>query len=217
VSSSCRRHLPRRRMAPSSLNTAARPGPTRRSSWSASGSRAMSSPGVRVPANPVGRSGSQGSSSTRGAYLSATLPEQAPDGLFLVWARNSAGFSRPVVLNKPEPWWCGPAPVRPGDITRVFGRNLSRRPDFARGFVYVCKPGQQGVWATHLHLGSMAGLKRPFAFAIENSLSRSQVPGQAMCSRVVVAFTAMAEDSLAIAGRGRSEVAAEDHVEMTLG
>ena len=82
-----------------------------------------------------------------GSYLSATLPEEAPDGLFLVWARNSAGYSRPVVLNKPEPWWCGPDTVHPGEATRVFGRNLARRPDFARGFVYLRKPGKQGVWA----------------------------------------------------------------------
>ena len=82
----------------------------------------------------------------KGSYLAATLPEQAPDGPFLVWVKNAAGFSQPIVLNRPEPWWCGPDTVHPGDVTRVFGRNLSRRPDFARGFVYLCKPGQQGIW-----------------------------------------------------------------------
>jgi len=102
----------------------------------------------------------------KGAYLSATLPEQAPDGLFLVQARNSAGFSQPVVLNKPEPWWCGPDTVRRGEITRVFGRNLSRRPDFARGFVYVCKPGQQGVWAKLPQCG-----KYSLSFVVPDSLA----------------------------------------------
>ena len=81
-----------------------------------------------------------------GTYLAATLPEGAPDGVFLVWARNAAGYSRPVVLNRPEPWWCGPDVVRPGQLTRVFGRNLARRPDFGRGYVYLRKPGQPGVW-----------------------------------------------------------------------
>ncbi len=81
-----------------------------------------------------------------GSYLSATLPEQAPDGVFLIWARNSSGNSRPVVVNRPEPWWCGPDVVRPGQLARVFGRNLARRPDFGRGYVYLRKPGQPGVW-----------------------------------------------------------------------
>ncbi len=81
-----------------------------------------------------------------GSYLAATLPESAPDGVFLVWARNAAGYSRPIVLNKPEPWWCGPDTVTPGEVSRAFGRNLARRPDFARGFLYLRKPGQQGGW-----------------------------------------------------------------------
>ncbi len=102
----------------------------------------------------------------KGSYLSATLPEEAPDGVFLVWARNSAGFSRPVVLNKPEPWWCGPDTVRPGDLTRVFGRDLARRPDFARGFVYVCKRGQQGVWVKPLECG-----KYSLSFEVPTSLA----------------------------------------------
>ncbi len=88
-----------------------------------------------------------------GSYLAATLPEESPDGPFVLWARNPAGYSRPVVLNQPEPWWCGPDRVQPGKFTRVFGRNLSRRPDFARGFVYVCKPGQRGIWARALQGG----------------------------------------------------------------
>ena len=102
-----------------------------------------------------------------GAYLAATLPEQAPDGPFLIWVKNAAGSSQPIVLNKPEPWWCGPDTVRPGEITRVFGRNLSRRPDFARRFVYLCKPGQQGVWVTKPPQGG----KYSLSFAVPDSLA----------------------------------------------
>ena len=80
----------------------------------------------------------------KGAYLAATLPEQAPDGPFLVWVRNASGFSPPIVLNRPEPWWCGPDTVHPGESAGVYGRNLARRPDFARGFVYLCKPREAG-------------------------------------------------------------------------
>jgi hypothetical protein len=104
----------------------------------------------------------------KGSYLAATLPEQAPDGVFLVWARNAAGLSRPVVLNQPEPWWCGPDTVHPGDIARVFGRSLSRRPDFARGFVYICKPGQQGVWAAE---EPPQGSKHSLWFGVPDSLT----------------------------------------------
>lgn len=103
------------------------------------GERFIGDPVARVPS--ASKAGGQGWKPrvqlVTGSYLSATLPEEAPDGRLLVWARNSAGYSRPVVLNQPEPWWCGPDTVRPGEATRVLGRNLARRPDFARGFVYL--------------------------------------------------------------------------------
>ncbi len=146
ASHSSHRHSPLRPMDLSFTSAAARPGPTRRSSWSASDSPAMSSPGDRAPARAAGKNGSRRFSSTTGSYLSATLPEEAPDGVFLVWVRNAAGTSRPVVLNRSEPWWCGPNTVRPGESIRVFGRNLARRPDFGRGFAYLRKPGQPGGW-----------------------------------------------------------------------
>ncbi|MCX7824672.1 MAG: hypothetical protein N2689_03850 [Verrucomicrobiae bacterium] len=67
--------------------------------------------------------------------LAATLPEKAQDGPFVVWVKNAAGYSEPVVLNQPQPWWCSPDIAKPGDIIRVFGRNLARRPDGAAAFV----------------------------------------------------------------------------------
>lgn len=91
-----------------------------------------------------------------GGYLAATLPERAQDGPFLVWVKNSAGWSQPIVLNTPQPWWCGPDAAVPGDEVRVFGRNLARRPDFARAFVYLCQPGQTGVWADEVVAGKHA-------------------------------------------------------------
>jgi hypothetical protein len=80
-------------------------------------------------------------------YLAATLPENAHDGPFLVRVRNKAGASAPIVLNAPQPWWCGPDAAEPGDEVRAFGRNLARRPDFAEAFVYVCPAGKPGAWA----------------------------------------------------------------------
>ena len=79
-------------------------------------------------------------------YLAATLPDRAPDGPFVIWMKNAAGWSAPLVLNAPQPWWCGPDAVAAGETVSVHGRNLSRRPDFARAFVYLARPGQAGAW-----------------------------------------------------------------------
>ena len=86
-------------------------------------------------------------------YLAATLPERAQDGIFLVWLKNDAGLSPPIVLNAPQPWWCGPDVAAPGETVRVFGRNLSRRPDFSRAFVFLKPSGGSGVWANVLKPG----------------------------------------------------------------
>lgn len=79
-------------------------------------------------------------------YLAATLPEQAPDGLFLVWVRGSRGWSRPLRLNAPQPWWCGPDVALPGETVRIFGRDLARRPDRTTAFVYLAPRGKPGLW-----------------------------------------------------------------------
>jgi len=91
-----------------------------------------------------------------GGYLAATLPEKAHDGVFLVWAKNAAGYSQPIVLNAPQGWWCSPDAASPGDEVRVFGRNLSRRPDFCRALVSLRRPGGEDVWAAVLSPGKYA-------------------------------------------------------------
>jgi len=78
--------------------------------------------------------------------LAATLPEIAEDGPFLIWAGNSSGWSRPIRLNVPQPWWCGPDVTSPGDTVRIFGRNLARRPEYLAAFVYLALSGQPGLW-----------------------------------------------------------------------
>jgi hypothetical protein len=82
-----------------------------------------------------------------GGYLAATLPEKAHDGPFVVWVKNAAGASVPIVLNAPQPWWCFPNSAAANDTVRVFGRNLTRRPDNVEAFVYVAQAGRAGVWA----------------------------------------------------------------------
>lgn len=74
--------------------------------------------------------------------LAATLPEKAHDGPILVWVKNQAGFSEPLVLNAPQTWWC----AVDGRQVRVFGRNLSQRPDCTQAHAYLCSPGKPGSW-----------------------------------------------------------------------
>ncbi|MBM4047757.1 MAG: hypothetical protein FJ279_21855, partial [Planctomycetes bacterium] len=91
-----------------------------------------------------------------GESLAATLPERAFDGPFVVWAKNDAGCSKPLVLNAPQPWWCGPDVTAPGETVRVFGRNLARRPDHVAAFIYVAQPGKRGEWAKVEEAGKYA-------------------------------------------------------------
>lgn len=92
----------------------------------------------------------------KNGYLAATLPERAQDGPFLVWVKNNAGWSKPIVLNRPDPWWCGPDAARPGDTIRVFGRNLACRPDHAQAFVYIARENSNGIWARVVKAGKHA-------------------------------------------------------------
>jgi hypothetical protein len=78
--------------------------------------------------------------------LAATLPEIAEDGPYLIWVGNSSGWSRPIRLNVPQPWWCGPDVASPGKAVRIFGRNLGRRPGYSAAFVYLALPGRPGLW-----------------------------------------------------------------------
>jgi hypothetical protein len=108
------------------------------------------------PENPSGQEWRPRVQFLTNGYLAATLPEAAPDGPFLVWLKNPAGWSAPLVLNTPQPWWCGPNIAATGTEVRVFGRNLSRRPDFSRAFVYLCRQDQPGVWPEVVRPGKYA-------------------------------------------------------------
>lgn len=76
-----------------------------------------------------------------------TIPERAPDGVLVAAVKNAAGWSAPIVINAPQPWWCWPNRVLPGAEVRVFGRNLARRPDFGAAFVYLAQTNKGGLWA----------------------------------------------------------------------
>lgn len=98
------------------------------------------------PGNPAGQLYQPKVQFCTGEYLAATLPERACDGPFVIWVKNEKGGSKPFVLNAPQPWWCGPDVATPGQAVRLFGRNLARRPDFARAFVYLAQSGKPGEW-----------------------------------------------------------------------
>jgi len=100
------------------------------------------------PESPGGRELRPKVQFVKDGTLAATWPEHAFDGPFIFWVKNEAGWSEPVVVNAPSPWWCSPDAAAPGSTLRVFGRNLARRPDFARAFVYLAQPGKPGVWLT---------------------------------------------------------------------
>jgi hypothetical protein len=76
--------------------------------------------------------------------LIATLPERIYEGPVVVWAKNAAGYSEPIVLNAPQPWWCQPDVAAPGDVVRVFGRSLAQPPGRVRAFVYLARTPKTG-------------------------------------------------------------------------
>ena len=80
------------------------------------------------------------------SFLAVTLPDHAVDGPFVVAVKNKAGYSAPIVLNAPQPWWCTPNEAAAGESVRIFGRNLACRPDSRRAFVYWVGPDGVGQW-----------------------------------------------------------------------
>ncbi len=78
--------------------------------------------------------------------LAVTLPQKAQDGVFLVWVKNEHGWSAPVVLNQPQPWWCRPTGTEAGGRIQIYGRNLAHRPDESHASIYLVQPGKQGWW-----------------------------------------------------------------------
>jgi len=72
-----------------------------------------------------------------GRYLAATLPENCYDGVFVAWVKSGENYSQPFLLNSPQCWWVTPDEAFQGGMMNIFGRNLARRPDFSRPFVYT--------------------------------------------------------------------------------
>lgn len=84
-------------------------------------------------------------------HLIVTIDQLESDGLYLLWAGNESGYSAFVRLNAPEAWWSAPKSLKAGEIVRIFGRNLARRPDHKKAFVYINDKGRGGEWLEVLY------------------------------------------------------------------
>jgi hypothetical protein len=90
-------------------------------------------------------------------YLAVTLAGGAFDGPTLLAVKNAAGYSAPVVINAPQPWWCHPAAAVPGGSVRVFGRNLACRPDSRKAHLWLgSADGGKGRWLDAVEAGKYA-------------------------------------------------------------
>lgn len=71
--------------------------------------------------------------------LTATLPDDIPFGMVLVWVENSNGPSAPICINKTTSHWVGPLgnTVQAGNAKRIFGRNISYGHGTSQSFVYI--------------------------------------------------------------------------------
>jgi len=67
----------------------------------------------------------------------ATLPSTAPYGMYLVWAQNEDGYSKPVRINATESWWMGPTYGVAGGSASIYGRNLTYQNGEATSYVYL--------------------------------------------------------------------------------
>lgn len=58
-------------------------------------------------------------------FVVAELPESAAGGIYKVWLKNEAGYSAPVLLNQPRPFWMGLSDIYlPGQTAQVAGINF---------------------------------------------------------------------------------------------
>lgn len=79
--------------------------------------------------------------------IMATMPEDIPFGMYLVWVENANGASSPVCINRTIARWVGPLDntAYAGQTKRVFGRNLSQNHGLNNSFVYI-QPAAGGAF-----------------------------------------------------------------------
>ncbi len=81
--------------------------------------------------------------------MAFVLPQIPRWDMHLIWAINSNGASKPMVINKTEAWWSLPDVAHRGATVAVMGRNLSFRNGTDTSSVYIQnKQTGVGFWAT---------------------------------------------------------------------
>ncbi len=63
----------------------------------------------------------------QGNFAVTRLPKQAKNGSYYLWAKNSEGWGRPIVLNKARTLWISENIMTAGNVIKVVGRNFDRR------------------------------------------------------------------------------------------
>lgn len=76
-------------------------------------------------------------SGARRDYLVATVDEQEPYGMYLMWVESKNGPGYPVRVNAASATWVGPRHAMAGKDVSIFGRNLSHNNDTLESFVYL--------------------------------------------------------------------------------
>ncbi len=79
--------------------------------------------------------------------VTATLPDDLPPGMVLVWVENEHGPGAPVCLNRTAPSWIGPLgdTAVAGEWKRVLGRNLTDGHTTTNAWVYL-QPAAGGAF-----------------------------------------------------------------------
>lgn len=67
----------------------------------------------------------------------AAIDRGEPYGVYMLWVENAAGAGHPVQINAPELWWLGPDFAAAGEVTSVYGRNLTHDNGEASSHVYL--------------------------------------------------------------------------------
>ncbi len=88
--------------------------------------------------------------SNDGTKAAVTLSmNNTPDSVYLLWAKNSYGYSSPVAINKATTWWVGPSQTSAGATVSVYGQNLSHDGGTTSSWIYITQAGSSnGQWAT---------------------------------------------------------------------
>lgn len=71
--------------------------------------------------------------------ITASVPDDVPFGMYLVWVENQYGPSKPICINRTQPQWVGPLgnSVQAGQTKRVIGKNVSHDHGSQSSNVYI--------------------------------------------------------------------------------